>query len=67
MTRLKAFLVALLLPAFALAAGTAPYGIFGGAGTFAQLPGNVPLTFTAGPTGTSATLASNWTGTTGSY
>lgn len=67
MTRLKAFMLALLLPAIALATGSAPYGIFGGAGTFAQLPGNVPLTFTAAPTGTSATLASNWTGTTGSY
>lgn len=70
MTRLKAFLLALLallLPVAALAAGTAPYGIFGGAGTFAQLPGNIPLAFTAAPTGASATLASNWTGTTGSY
>lgn len=67
MNRLKAFLLALLLPIAAFAAGTAPYGIFGGAGTFAQLPGNVPITFTAGPTGTSATLASNWTSTTGSY
>lgn len=67
MTRVKAFLLALLLPAMALATGTSPYGVYGGAGTFAQLPGNIPLTFTAGPTGTSATLASNWTGTTGSY
>lgn len=67
MTRLKAFLLAALLPIAALAAGTAPYGVFGGAGTFAQLPGNIPITFTAGPTGTSATLASNWTGTTGFY
>jgi hypothetical protein len=67
MTRLKAFLLALLLPVAALAAGTAPYGIFGGAGTFAQLPGNIPLAFTAAPTGASATLASNWTSTTGSY
>lgn len=67
MTRLKAFLLALLLPVAALAAGSTPYGIFGGAGTFAQLPGNIPLVFTAGPTGTSATLASNWNSTTGSY
>ncbi len=67
MTRLKAFLLALLLPLAALAGGTAPYGIFGGAGTFAQLPGNIPLLFTAAPTGASATLASNWPSTTGSY
>lgn len=74
MTRTKAFLLgtllpilALLLPSLSFATGTAPYGIFGGAGTFAQLPGNVPLTFTAAPTGTSATLSSNWTGSTGSY
>lgn len=67
MKRLKLFLLALLLPAVVLAAGSSPYGVFGGAGTFAQLPGNVALTFTAGPSGTSATLASNWTSTTGSY
>jgi hypothetical protein len=60
-----------LLLAFAaplvMAAGSAPYGVFGGAGTFAQLPGNVPLVFTAAPTGTSATLAQTWTGATTSY
>jgi hypothetical protein len=67
MTRLKAFLAALLLPCLAFAAGTAPYGVFGGAGTFAQLPGNIPITFTAAPTSTSATLTTAWTGTTGSY
>lgn len=57
-----------LVPFLALAlmgAGQSPYGVFGGAGTFAQLPGNVPLVFTAAPTSTSATLASTWTGTTG--
>lgn len=52
-----------LIPTLALATGNAPYGVFGGAGTFAQLPGNIPLTFTAAPTGSSATLASNWPGT----
>lgn len=67
MTRLKTFLLALLLPCLAFATGSAPYGIFGGAGTFAQLPGNFPLAFTAAPTGASATLASSWTSTTGSY
>lgn len=56
-----------LLVGSALAAGSAPYGVFGGAGTFAQLPGNIPLVFTAAPTSTSATLASNWTGAGGSY
>jgi hypothetical protein len=60
-------LILALIPALALAGGSQPAGIFGGAGTFAQLPGNIALTFTAGPTGASATLASNWTGTTGSY
>jgi hypothetical protein len=61
------FLVALLaavLPALAIgAAAISPVGIFGGAGTFVQLPGNIPLVFTAAPTSTSATLASNWTST----
>jgi len=66
MKRLKYFLLA-LIPALALAAGSAPYGIFGGAGTFAQLPGNIPLVFTAAPSGTSATLAVAWPNTTGSY
>jgi hypothetical protein len=60
MTRLKAFLLALLLPVVALAAGSAPYGIFGGAGTFAQLPGNIPLVFSTAPTSTSGTLAVAW-------
>jgi len=60
-------LALILVPLLALAAGSSPYGVFGGAGTFAQLPGNIPLTFTAGPTSTSATLASSWTSTTGSY
>lgn len=60
-------LIALLLPLLASAAGSTPYGIFGGASPFAGLPGNVPLVFTAGPTGTSATLAANWPSTTGSY
>lgn len=41
----------LLLPVIALATGSSPYGVFGGAGTFAQLPGNIPLVFTAGPNG----------------
>lgn len=54
-------------PGQSVAAGQGPYGVFGGAGTFAQLPGNIPLVFTAGPSGTSATLAANWTGTTGAY
>lgn len=73
MKRLKLSLItllaALVIPVLALAAGTGsgPYGIFGGAGTFAQLPGNIALVFTAGPTGTSATLAASWPGTTGSY
>jgi hypothetical protein len=65
--KLKLFLLALVFPVLAAAAGQAPYGIFGGADVFANLPGNIPLTFTAAPTGTSATLASTWTGTTGSY
>ncbi len=54
-----------LIPAIVWATASTPYGIFGGTGTFAQLPGNVGLTFTAAPTGTSATLKATWTGTTG--
>lgn len=63
------FLAALLTLAIGVAfgAGQAPYGVFGGAGTFAQLPGNIPLVFTAAPSGASATLTTNWTGATGSY
>jgi len=63
--RILKILLLALIPAVALAGGSAPYGVFGGAGTFAQLPGNAPLVFTAAPTGTSATLAKTWTGTTG--
>lgn len=66
MKRLKLFLIAALLPVLALAAGQGPYGIFGGAGTFAQLPGNVPLVFSVAPTSTSTALASTWTGLTAS-
>jgi hypothetical protein len=64
---LAAAVLAFALPCLSFAVGTAPYGVFGGAGTFAQLPGNVPLTFSTAPTSTSGTLASNWTGSTGSY
>jgi hypothetical protein len=74
MIRTKSFLLGALLPILALlassmsfAAGTAPYGIFGGAGTYATLPGNLALTFSAAPTGASATLATAWAGSTGSY
>lgn len=67
MKKLVAFLFLALLPLLAVGAGQSPYGIFGGAGTFAQLPGNIPLVFTGAPSGTSATLASTWTSTTGSY
>lgn len=63
---LKFLLPLCLASSLAFATGSGPYGVFGGAGTFAQLPGNVPLVFTAGPTGASATLASTWTGTTAS-
>lgn len=66
-TRKLIALVAIALPVLAYAAGQAPYGIFGGAGTFAQLPGNIPLTFNVAPSGASTAIASNWTGTTGSY
>lgn len=65
MDRLRALLFALFLPALALAAASSPVGIFGGVPTFAQLPGNIPLVFTAAPTGTSATLNNTWTATTG--
>lgn len=66
MKKLKLFLLAALLPVLAWAAGQSPYGIFGGADVFANLPGNIPLVFTAAPTNASATLASTWTGLTGS-
>jgi hypothetical protein len=69
-TYLAAFWAAVLIGAFCLpqahAAGSAPYGIFGGASTFASLPGNAVLTFSVAPTSTSGTLASNWTGATAS-
>lgn len=57
------FLAALLALAVgvAFAAGQGPYGVYGGAGTFAQLPGNVPLVFASAPSGTSGTLATAWT------
>lgn len=61
--KILAGLLFAIASSLAFATGTAPYGVFGGAGTFAQLPGNAPLTFTAAPTGSSATLASNWPGT----
>lgn len=74
MKRIRQFTVAAfatLLAALSLApasyAGSTPYGIFGGATTFAQMPGNIPLVFTAAPTGASATLAATWNNTTGSY
>ncbi len=68
MKNLKAFsFFGLLLASVSVFAGGSPAGIFGGAPTFAQLPGNVVLTFTAGPTGTSATLSQNFTGATGSF
>lgn len=54
-----ALLAAMTIPAYA-APVQAPYGVFGGAGTFAQLQGNIALTFTAAPTGASATLSTNW-------
>ncbi len=62
-----AFALLALIPAIALAtaAATSPYGIFGGAGTFAQLPGNVAITFATAPTTTSGTLTTAWTGITG--
>jgi hypothetical protein len=56
-----------LLPALTFAAGGTPVGIFGGAPTFAQLPGNLALTFSVAPTGASTALASAWLGATGSY
>ena len=62
MKRIK-FLLLALIPFAVWGASSGPYGIFGGTGTFAQLPGNVPLVFTAGPTSTSATLLAPWTGT----
>lgn len=62
-----ALLTALLSGSLAYGGGSTPYGVFGGAGTFAQLSGNIALTFTAAPTGTSATLAANWPGAGGSY
>ena len=65
-SRLLSLAAGLVLSAVALA-GQTPLGIFGGAPTFAQLPGNAPIAFTAAPTGASATLFTAWTGTTGSY
>lgn len=59
---LALLLGALLVPLIAFGTASSPYGVFGGTTTFANLPGNIPLVFTAGPTGTSATLASNWPG-----
>lgn len=44
-----------------MAAAVSPYGIFGGAGTFAQLPGNFAITITASAAGAaSATLTNAW-------
>lgn len=62
MKTLRAWLLLVLLgiageSAFA---ASSPYGIFGGAGTFAQLPGNLPLVFATAPTGASSTLAVAW-------
>lgn len=61
------FLVALLAfaatVAFAVTPASGPYGVFGGPSTFAQLPGNIPLTFSAAPTSTSGTLAFPWPST----
>ena len=65
--RLKFALLGLLATGLVAAAGNSPYGVSGGAGTFAQLPGNIPLVFSTAPTGASATLATAWTGSTGSY
>jgi hypothetical protein len=48
-------------------AGNAPYGVFGGASTFANLPGNISLTFASAPSGSSTAIATAWTGSTGSY
>lgn len=62
MSKLRLALIAALFPLAAFAApASGPYGVFGGAGTFANLLGNLPLTFTAAPTGASATLATPWT------
>lgn len=55
-------LAGIIVPLALLGAAQSPYGVFGGIGTYAQLPGNIPLVFTAGPTGTSATLANAWPG-----
>ena len=59
-------LLAALIPILALA-GNAPFGIFGGAPTFATLPGNLALTFASAPSGSSTAITPSWQGTTGSY
>jgi hypothetical protein len=48
-------------------AGSFPAGIFGGAPTFAQLPGNIVLVFNVAPNGTSTALAQNWAGVSTTY
>ena len=60
-------LILLLTPFVANAAGSFPWGIFGGAGTFAQLPGNITLVFNVAPNGTSTALAQSWPGATTTY
>lgn len=63
MKRLLA-LFALILP---IAVFSQPAGIFGGMGTFAQLPGNIPLVFNVAPTSTSTAIKTKWPGSTGAY
>ena len=64
LTALLALLAGLALhvpPTLAAAATQSPVGIFGGAGTFAQLPGNYSITITASAAGAAtATLTNAW-------
>lgn len=68
MKSLRSILAAALLGLFATAAFAVnpvqgPYGVFGGAGTFGNLLGNLPLVFATAPTGASGTLATPWAST----
>ena len=59
--RSLAAVMALLLPGLVLGQAQSPAGIFGGAGTFAQLPGNVAISITASAAGAAtATLTLAW-------
>lgn len=58
---IAALILALTIPAAFAAPAQSPQGIYGGAPTFAQLPGNLAVTITASAaSGDSATLSVKW-------